>query len=167
MRAITLLLLTVLSCVSCDDPNAGQERFQTRDGRTAIGVAEIRESAAGGAVVSDVVRGERRYLPVCGSPDTLALATNPGQLPSDSTRERPNCSPMLALVWAVVGLDQTADAVRIEMVDNGRLGWVRSNVLSPAVDPGECQALYPDDPAREDRCRVGPPAWPNPDTGTS
>lgn len=164
-----LLFVTSLSVVGCDAPNAGQERFATDDGRTAIGVAQRIVSPAGGAVVSEVVRGERRYLPVCGSPDTIALATNPRQLPptNDSMIERASCSPMLVLVWDVVGLDQTADAVRIEILDNGKLGWIRSDVLGYAVDPGECQALYVNDPAREDRCRIGPPLWPNPDSATS
>lgn len=164
---LLMALVVLLAGTSCSDPNSGQERFETEDGRTAIGVARVVERTADSATVSDVTRGQRRYLSICGSPDSLALATNPIELTasvSSATPASADCAPFLTLIWDVRAMTPAADAVRIEIVDNGRLGWIRSDRLGYAVDPGECLALYSNDPSRQDRCRIGPPVWPSSDS---
>ena len=168
-------VLLFLGSGACEEPNAEQQRFVTEDGRIAIGVSppSRRTPVGATATVSDAMAGERRYLEVCdsaGNPRSILLFARPDL--ADSATARPitggadhGCASELVLIWTVARFDGAADAVRVEALDRGQLGWISSDELARAIGPEECPVLYAADAERQSRCREGPPLWPRTNEG--
>lgn len=171
---IPACVMVVCLLCACDEPEGGsgmdaQERFTVPDGRVAVGRARVMERATlpGWTPASPVRWGQRWLIADCddaGVPDTIRLYADPSLTRATSSVtavvETGYCAGEPALVSATTRLSESEDAVRVELLKDGRMGWVASGMLARPMEPGECEGLYAADRERLSRCRYGPPTWP-------
>lgn len=143
-------------------PNA-LETFTTEDGRTAIGRRRIipQPTIPGWTPASSIRTGNRWFVSSC---DTAKMQLAPEALVAVvgadlSIRTAGECREMPVVVWSTTRLDEREDAVRIELLDGGAMGWLASGHFANSMDPSECIERYAETPERLSRCQFGPPVW--------
>ena len=167
--AFATLIIAVASACRDARPAGEEERFTLEDGREAIGRRRIMERGTleGWTPASDVRWGERWLVGRCeedGSPDSVALHADPAMSRVSgwvvASSESGYCPGEPVMVVANTRLDARRDAIRVELLNGGRIGWLPSDALERRMSPEECAPMYAADEERRVRCEYGPPNWP-------